>query len=444
MARTLLHVSGTWARRLPVLAALLAAGLLATNAQAAVPTTLTQQGRLLDASGTPENGTVTVIHAIYAAETGGTALWTETRQVTPVDGYFSVRLGEVTPFPAGLFDGSTRYLGMKVGPDPEMTPREVIVSAPYALVASDATGDIHPTSATVGGKLDVTGASTFAASASFAAGVQVTGTLAVSGAAGQRQTLIGDGGCGANYAAVSVQGSFATCSDYSLLGDGTNLFVNRPSGSMFFRKGNGDQVTLDANGNVGIGTGPISYWGPSLVVAGPLRAGVGNAGDCDIIVGDDICFYDEQNGTLSVRNVTGAAYAPVKASSFQQVSLSRTKKDIAALGSSDLDALLSTVESLPLYTFRYRDDPNQQVHTGVIAEQSPGSILSSSREAVDLYDYVGVSVGATKALAQRAAATDAKVSALSRENDRLRQENKDLADRLARLEKAVAALGKKD
>ncbi len=125
--------------------------LAATAASSAVPANLTQQGRLLDTAGAPVPGSVSITFAVYDAATGGTALWTETQNVTLDDGFFSARLGESTAIPNTVFDGSTRYLGVKVGTDPEMTPRQSIVSVPYALMANNAVGDITPTSVTVNG-----------------------------------------------------------------------------------------------------------------------------------------------------------------------------------------------------------------------------------------------------------------------------------------------------
>jgi hypothetical protein len=111
------------------------AGALAISgsAHAAVPGTLTQQGRLLDSSGTPITNSVSITFTLYDAATAGTSLWTETTTVTPDSGYFSVQLGSTTAFGATAFDGSTRYLGVKVGSDPEMTPRETVSSVPYAM-----------------------------------------------------------------------------------------------------------------------------------------------------------------------------------------------------------------------------------------------------------------------------------------------------------------------
>src|SRR5262249_41467526 len=116
-----------------------------------VPPQLTQQGRLFHADGTTVTGAVTMIFKAYSASTGGTALWSETQTVTLDDGYFSVQLSSNTQFPSTLWDGSVRYIGVSINSDPEMTPREQVVSVPYALVANDAVGDIHPNSITVNG-----------------------------------------------------------------------------------------------------------------------------------------------------------------------------------------------------------------------------------------------------------------------------------------------------
>jgi hypothetical protein len=123
-----------------VVLALACAGLAyAPTASAAMPSVLTQQGRLLDDAGAPVDADVSFVFAIYAGATGGTALWTETQTVTVDQGYFSARLGDVTALDPDLFDGSkTLYLGVKVGVDAEMTPRQAITSVPFALHSKDA------------------------------------------------------------------------------------------------------------------------------------------------------------------------------------------------------------------------------------------------------------------------------------------------------------------
>src|SRR5262249_8101214 len=88
--------------------------------------------------------------AVYASPTAAMPLWSEVHTVSFDEGYFSVQLGDATPF-ADTFDGSVRYLGVTVGTDPEMTPRAQVGSVPYALLAGDVKGDIHPTSVWIDG-----------------------------------------------------------------------------------------------------------------------------------------------------------------------------------------------------------------------------------------------------------------------------------------------------
>ncbi len=125
--------------------------MLSATADAGVPATLTEQGRLFDGQGAPLNASVSITFSVYAAPSGGPALWTETQLISLDEGYFSAQLGGLSPFPPTLWDGSVRYLGIQVGADPEMSPRQTTESVPYALRAGDAVGDIHPTSVIVNG-----------------------------------------------------------------------------------------------------------------------------------------------------------------------------------------------------------------------------------------------------------------------------------------------------
>jgi hypothetical protein len=175
-----------WFGKTLALAGILAGvGTLATSGSAAVPNGITQQGRLLDSEGEPVTGELTFVFTIYddpLLSDEANQLWTETQSITLDDGYFSVRLGDggSNPFPEDLFDGSQRYLGVKVGSDDEMTPRQHIASTPYArvagiaheanhaeeadladraTVATNVDGAITPTSVTVNGiaVIDATG-----------------------------------------------------------------------------------------------------------------------------------------------------------------------------------------------------------------------------------------------------------------------------------------------
>jgi hypothetical protein len=139
-----------------LISASIAVGAMFTGMSAAqaVPQTITHQGRLYDANKKPVSGPLEVTFKIYANEGDVDAIWTETKQITFEEGYFSADLGKDVPFDTAMvpvFDGSIRYMGVTVGMDPEMTPRAPVQSVPYAMVAGDVFGDIHPTSISVGG-----------------------------------------------------------------------------------------------------------------------------------------------------------------------------------------------------------------------------------------------------------------------------------------------------
>lgn len=116
--------------------ALLALVFIALPAQA-VPNTLNYQGQLTIPSGRPVNATVGITFNLYAAATGGVALWSETQNVAVSYGLYSVTLGKTVPLVPGWFDAPL-YLGITVASDAEMTPRIALSSAPYALKANDA------------------------------------------------------------------------------------------------------------------------------------------------------------------------------------------------------------------------------------------------------------------------------------------------------------------
>jgi len=113
------------------------------------------QGRFTNAGGAPFTGNHTLVVSVYSVPTGGTALWQETQTATAANGVMSLLLGSVTPMPANLFDGTDRYLGVKADLDPEMTPRQLIASTPYAKragIAGDVPGaNITPNTVTING-----------------------------------------------------------------------------------------------------------------------------------------------------------------------------------------------------------------------------------------------------------------------------------------------------
>jgi microcystin-dependent protein len=103
-----------------------------TAFSAGVPNTLNYQGTLTNNTGEPVTGSKTIVFKLYNVVSGGTALWTETKTVTVTNGNFSVVLGSTTPLTADKFTGDT-WIGIKVGTDAEMAPRQKLTSVAYAL-----------------------------------------------------------------------------------------------------------------------------------------------------------------------------------------------------------------------------------------------------------------------------------------------------------------------
>ncbi|OGW69576.1 MAG: hypothetical protein A2036_04295 [Omnitrophica bacterium GWA2_50_21] len=106
---------------------------------ASVPGLFTYQGILKDSSGNFLTGTYSMTFRIYGAATGGSNLWSETQSSVSVSsGRFSVILGSATDI--SLTFDQDYWLSVQVGSDVEMTPRQRLTSAGYAVMAEDVTG----------------------------------------------------------------------------------------------------------------------------------------------------------------------------------------------------------------------------------------------------------------------------------------------------------------
>ncbi len=130
------------ARMALAIAAALLVGVVAQPASAAAPAALSYQGFLTDSVGNPVTGTWTVTFGLFAAPSGGQALFEETLDVTTDKGLFSVYLGTPdNPLPVASFETGQLFLALTVETDDgpvTLTPRQQVVSDPYALYAQDA------------------------------------------------------------------------------------------------------------------------------------------------------------------------------------------------------------------------------------------------------------------------------------------------------------------
>lgn len=121
-----------------IAALLLAVGpVMIATTEAAVARILPLNARLLSSSGSVvSDGTYQFTFAIYASDSGGSALWSETQNIQVTGGLVAVNLGSSTALPSSLdFNSEPYYLGIKVGSDPEASPRKRIGSVPSAINA---------------------------------------------------------------------------------------------------------------------------------------------------------------------------------------------------------------------------------------------------------------------------------------------------------------------
>ncbi len=113
---------------------ILATGLCCAD----VPQKMNYQGYLTSSNSVPVNGSRNITFRLYDAAVSGSNLWTETQSsVAVVNGIFDVVLGSVTSLsslPAYRWR-EPLYLGVTIQGDSELTPRQEIVSTPYALSA---------------------------------------------------------------------------------------------------------------------------------------------------------------------------------------------------------------------------------------------------------------------------------------------------------------------
>jgi len=112
----------------------------------AIPSHLNAQGRLLDVSGTPVNGTLALSFGLYAAATGGAPVWTESHaSVTVASGYYDVALGDVVAIDGSVLATPALWLEVTVGGGAPMA------RTPVASVLSARLSDHIPVSASVSG-----------------------------------------------------------------------------------------------------------------------------------------------------------------------------------------------------------------------------------------------------------------------------------------------------
>jgi len=114
------------------------------------PNLISFQGRLTNSVGTPIHATVSASFKIYDVDEGGSALWSETKDITTnSDGIFNTMLGSSNPIDPAIFaDNVNLWLGITISSDDEMEPRQQIATVGYAYNSRFLQGYTATTSAT--------------------------------------------------------------------------------------------------------------------------------------------------------------------------------------------------------------------------------------------------------------------------------------------------------
>ena len=107
---------------------------LTFHAAAQIPRTLSYQGVLTDNAGKPRpDGSYSFTFRFYTSPTGGTPIWSESKNLPAKNGLFSTVLGEQTPFGATVKFDQQYWLGIQVGNEPELAPRIALTSVGYSM-----------------------------------------------------------------------------------------------------------------------------------------------------------------------------------------------------------------------------------------------------------------------------------------------------------------------
>jgi hypothetical protein len=105
-----------------------------------VPSTVSFQGRLTNSSGIPVADSLYTISArLYDSEAAaiGAHVWIDSFDVQSKNGYFTIVFGSGLSPLTSLDFNQQYWVGVKVGADAEMTPRQALHTVPYAMNVSD-------------------------------------------------------------------------------------------------------------------------------------------------------------------------------------------------------------------------------------------------------------------------------------------------------------------
>lgn len=77
------------------------------------------------------------------------------------------------------------------------------------------------------------------------------------------------------------------------------------------------------------------------------------------------------------------------------------KKNIEAVAKNAGKECLAWIQATPLFTWLYKDDPQEQPHIGSLTTEMPDILVSKDKMSLDIVNYFGVLTGSIQELAER-------------------------------------------
>jgi hypothetical protein len=348
---------------------------------AAVGAVVPIQGRLTDAGGNPLDGYYSVKATLYNASTGGVALCTDTDTVLVDNGLFNMYLDGSDACSSSDIDGRQLYLGIKVGSDGEMTPRQGIYPVPYArslrpgaIISGTVNGAmVHIENWNTNGR-----ALRAYAMATSGENYGVVGASRSSSGYGGYfyNTAAGDGVKGEGWFGVYGSGTSAGVRGQSVSGNG-----------VYGLSTNGDGVggaTLASDNNYGIYTSDNLY-SLNYHMAGAQMQVVQNGGLTPLEAGDVVAFSGIgaplEAGSPPVIQVVGAESA--NSTAVAGVVYSRYNIETLRAGSERVvsDVTLEGAVAPGEYLLVVVQGPAQVKASALAGPLQPGDLLSSAGQA---------------------------------------------------------------
>ena len=109
-----------------------------SNSWADVPQLINFQGHLTDSLGAlVPDSTYQIVFTIYESEAAPAGMWySGIQDILVINGIFNYQLGSTNVFPDTTFADSSRWLGIRIIGNDEITPRTRLISVPTVGTAS--------------------------------------------------------------------------------------------------------------------------------------------------------------------------------------------------------------------------------------------------------------------------------------------------------------------